>query len=451
MSNLFNEQEISSDTVISVSQITKKIKSLLEPNLKNIWIKGEISNLRIQQSGHCYFSLKDNESQIPCVFFNRYYIGCNFALKEGLEINVLGDIVVYEPYGRYQISIKFAQESGKGNLYLIFEKLKEKLKQEGMFDAINKIELPSLPKRIALITSPTGAAIKDFIKTLKRKDYKGVIDLFPVKVQGKDAHLDIINAINHISTNNSKYDLLVLTRGGGSIEDLWTFNEENLARALYNCKVASLSAIGHEIDIVLTDLVADKRAETPTGAAEIIASNFLNNVDALNILNKSFNLALKNNIKSLNDHINNNVNKLALLSPQNQIDKLSIKIDFYEKKLVGNISNTIKKKNIPLNSLVNKYFKCHPENYLKYKNTKLELCIKEMNQLKFNFIKNKFNELKNLESRINNNDIKSTLKRGYVILKNESNKILSRLEDAKKESNINAYMYDGEISLKTKK
>ena len=441
---------IEADTIQTVSELTKEIKILLEPNFKNLWVKGEISNLRIQQSGHCYFSLKDSNSQIPCVFFSRYANACDFALEEGMEILVFGDLSIYEPYGRYQMSIKMAQKSGQGNLHLLFEKLKEQLKKEGLFDTVHKKLIPKLPKGIALITSPTGAAIKDFIRILRRRGFSGSIDLIPVKVQGKTAHKEIIQAFKHLGEKESHYDLIVLTRGGGSIEDLWTFNEESLARSLFECPIPVISAVGHEIDTVLTDLVADYRAETPSGAAEFISSNYLSTKEAFNNLKNTILSKIKDTFKVQDLALLNASKSLSHLTPQNSIDKKSIQLDVFEKKLSHKLNTLISDKRSALTERLSRLAQQHPMHYFKAQNSQLRIRGHQIEQLLNSSFDIKQAEFSNLNRRLENSSISSSLKRGFVILKDPTNGLLGTLSAAEKEKKIKACFFDGEIHLENK-
>lgn len=442
---------IEADTIQTVSEITKEIKILLEPNFKNLWVKGEISNLRIQHSGHCYFSLKDSNSQIPCVFFSRYANACDFALEEGMEIVVFGDLSLYEPYGRYQMSIKMAQKSGQGNLHLLFEKLKDQLKKEGLFDTVHKKLIPKLPKNIALITSPTGAAIKDFMRILRRRGFSGSIDLIPAKVQGKTAYKEIIEAVEYVAQKENHYDLLVVTRGGGSIEDLWTFNEEALARSLFQCPVPIISAVGHEIDTVLTDLVADYRAETPSGAAEFISSNYLTTNEAFKNLKNTIISIIKDTFKVQNLNLLNDSKSLALLTPQHSIDKKSIQLDVFEKKLSHKLNTSISEKRSACSGRLSRLARQHPMHYLKSQDSQLRIREHQLDQLVDSSFKVKQAKFSNLNRRLENSSIQSSLKRGFVILKDPSNDVLGSLSSAVAQKNIKACFYDGEIELENKK
>lgn len=445
MKDLF---QIDSDSVQSVSELTSEIKNHLEPKFKNLWVKGEISNLRSQQSGHYYFSLKDASSQIPCVFFNRYASNSDCLLEDGAEIFVYGDLSIYEPYGRYQLTVKLAHQSGKGNLHLLFEKLKKKLFDEGLFALDQKKELPLLPQKIALITSPTGAAIQDFLRILKRREFKGAIDLLPTQVQGKTAHLEMIKAIEYVSQNDNNYDLILLMRGGGSLEDLWAFNEEALARTLFSCPIPSISAIGHEIDIVLTDLVADLRAETPSAAAELISSNFIQSKDRYERAKSELNKQVSDRFNDFKNYISNTSQKFALMTPQNRIDKKSLYIDLLEKKIAQHLNSALKSKNQLASKAFSRFAQHHPKQKLASIASELTIRQRQLHQLKNASLKNLGAHCRYLKHRLDHSSIQSSLKRGFVILKNNKKQVLSSLKDADKESDFLALFHDGTLKLK---
>lgn len=257
------------EQVLSVKQVNNYIKSALErhPTLSDLWIKGEISNYTLHRSGHMYFSVKEEGSVLKSVMFAGSTRGLRFIPKEGTKVIIRGNITVYEPNGQYQLVVREMQQDGIGNLHLAYEELKEKLQKEGLFHAINKKEIPQYPKTIGIITSPTGAALHDMISTIKRRYPIARILLAPVVVQGDSAPRSIIEAIE-LMNSYKEVDVLIVGRGGGSIEDLWGFNHEGVARAIYASNIPIISAVGHETDFTIADFVADMRAPTPTGAAE---------------------------------------------------------------------------------------------------------------------------------------------------------------------------------------
>ena len=255
--------------IISVTELNKLAKSLLENGIPKLWIEGEISNLARPASGHIYFSLKDETSQIRCAWFKqRQSINAN-DISNGMKMLALGKISLYQPRGEYQFIIEKMETAGEGDLKRKYEELKQKLFNEGLFDRERKLEIPKLPKKIGVITSPSGAAIRDVLSILKRRFPLLPIVIFPITVQGDNAAPDIENALKNANLR-ADCDVLILTRGGGSLEDLWAFNEEIVARAIHVSKIPIISAIGHETDTTIADFVSDVRAPTPSGAAEIV-------------------------------------------------------------------------------------------------------------------------------------------------------------------------------------
>jgi len=269
------EKEKTHTRIYSVWEITRYIRQKLDSDelLRDIYIKGELSNVSQPTSGHVYFTLKDEYSELRCVMFRNRNALLKFRLEDGMSVIVRGHISVYEKRGRYQLYVEELQESGIGALYRAFEQLKKKLKDEGMFDATHKKPIPVIPHTIGIITSPTGAAIRDMINITRRRFPHVHILLAPVAVQGEEAAPQIVNAIklmNRVNRELEKVDVLVVGRGGGSIEELWAFNEESVARAIFASEIPVISAVGHETDFTISDFVADRRAATPSEAAELV-------------------------------------------------------------------------------------------------------------------------------------------------------------------------------------
>jgi len=263
------DEQRSTKLVLTVTELTQQIKSVLEDSFGFVWVVGEVSNLRKPTSGHLYFTLKDQESQIAAVMFKNRNMSLKFQLEDGMEVIAGGLISVYERRGNYQIIAEELEPRGLGALQLAFEQLKEKLQKEGLFAPEHKVPLPLLPQRIGVITSPTGAAIRDILNVIERRFSNVHILIYPVLVQGDEAAGQIAQAIQDFD-RVADVDVIILARGGGSLEDLWAFNEEIVARAIYNCKTPIISAIGHEIDFTIADFVSDYRAPTPSAAAEIV-------------------------------------------------------------------------------------------------------------------------------------------------------------------------------------
>lgn len=253
----------------SVSSLTANIKQILEEKFSIIWISGEISNLRIPTSGHAYFTLKDEKAQISAVIFKGQLRQLGFGLQDGTTIVGMGRISVYEPRGTYQIILEYIEPHGLGALQLAFEQLKRKLDKEGLFDLHHKRPLPVLPQKIGVITSPSGSVIRDILNVSRRRFPNLDISVFPVRVQGTSAPMEVIKAIGHANQYCNDLDILILARGGGSLEDLAAFNDESVARAIFDSRIPVISAVGHETDYSIADFVADFRAPTPSAAAEI--------------------------------------------------------------------------------------------------------------------------------------------------------------------------------------
>src|SRR6516225_5553291 len=255
--------------VYTVSDLTARIRDLLARNFTDVSVQGEISNCRPAASGHLYFTLKDERAQVRCVFFKQQQRGMRFRPEDGLKVTVRGSVSVYEARGEYQIYVESLEPAGRGALQLAFEQLKKRLETEGLFDAKRKKPLPLLPSRIGLITSPSGAAVRDVVRILKRRFPNVHLTLYPVRVQGEGAADGIVKALAYFNRKRSA-DVLLLVRGGGSLEDLWSFNEESVARSMVACAIPVISGVGHETDFTIADFVADVRASTPSAAAELV-------------------------------------------------------------------------------------------------------------------------------------------------------------------------------------
>ena len=259
-----------SQNSLSVSELTLKIKSLIEPEFSDVWVKGEISNFKHHTSGHMYFTLKDKAAELRCVMFRGLNQKIKFKPEDGMDVLIQGKVTVYETRGQYQLIVQAMEPAGIGTLYLAFEALKKQLQSEGLFDPAKKTPLPKYPKKVGIVTSQSGAALSDMLNIFQRRAPYVELILRPTVVQGEEASRDIVNGIIELDRINT-IDIIIIGRGGGSIEDLWPFNEELLARAISQCKTPIISAVGHETDITISDMVSDVRAPTPSAAAEISA------------------------------------------------------------------------------------------------------------------------------------------------------------------------------------
>lgn len=257
------------EKIWTVAELTRLVKDVLEQTFYPFWVSGEISNLTIHRSGHVYFSLKDARSQVQCVFFRGAQKAREAGLTEGMSVEAQGRLTVYEPRGNYQLTVSQLRPKGKGGLQQAFEELKAKLRAEGLFDDDRKRPVPALPARIGVVTSPSGAAIRDFLHVLNRRFAGMSVRIFPAAVQGDRAAGEIVQGIRHFNREGG-VDVIVVTRGGGSLEDLWPFNEEVVARAIAESAIPVISGVGHEVDFTISDLVADLRVPTPSAAAELV-------------------------------------------------------------------------------------------------------------------------------------------------------------------------------------
>ena len=312
--------------IYSVSELTDDIKVLLENTFPEVWVEGEISNFSQSQSGHIYFSLKDPKSTLRCVFFRGVNQGLKFSLKDGLQCLAGGRINVYAPSGQYQLNIQRLEPKGAGALQLAFEQLKEKLTQEGLFEPAHKRPLPLLPLRVGVVTSPTGAAIRDILNILKRRAPFVKIILNPVKVQGEGAAEEVAQAIKEFN-QYKEVDVLIVGRGGGSLEDLWAFNEEIVARAIYNSRIPVISAVGHEIDWTIADFTADLRAPTPSAAAELVARQKDDLMSELRHVFSRMSSSMHNKIKTLHKELFRFQDAYVLKYPLNFIQLSLQRID----------------------------------------------------------------------------------------------------------------------------
>lgn len=350
--------------IYTVSQLTSSIKIVLEDSFQNIWIEGEVSNLDKPSSGHFYFTLKDDKSELKCVFFKSSNEKIKFEMKDGMQILCSGRISIYEKRGVYQLYVTKAEPKGVGALQLAFEQLKERLFKEGLFDKAHKKEIPLLPERIGIVTSTTGAAIRDILHVLDKRFSNIEVVINPVKVQGDGAGKEIASAIEEFNALKN-VDVMIIGRGGGSLEDLWAFNEEIVARAIYNSEIPIISAVGHEIDWTISDFVADVRAPTPSVAAEIVVlkkSELLDRLDEiekkimsfpadivkgheqrLDEIERSMVLRFKHYMELKEENFKLVSEKIELLSPLGILDRgYSISFKLPDRKIIKN-SGVIKK------------------------------------------------------------------------------------------------------------
>ena len=362
------------DKYLTVSQINKYIKYKLDTdqNLKTVYLKGEISNFKNHTSGHFYFTLKDENSRILAVMFKSSAKNVNFTPADGMNVLVVGRISAYEANGAYQIYVEQMLEDGVGNLYLELEKLKKKLGEKGYFDKEHKKPIPKFPKKIGVITASTGAAIRDIITTINRRYNLAEVILFPSLVQGEGAKEDIVK--NLLLADTMDLDVIILGRGGGSIEDLWAFNEEIVADAIYNLKTPIISAVGHEIDFTISDFVSDLRAPTPTAAAELAVPNKIEIIDKIHQLKLRLGKSVLNKIELNENKIKALLNSYVLKNPLNLYENKAQKLDSLIDKLIIHTNNIFESKCYRYISILDKLEALNPIKTLKrgYSITKID-------------------------------------------------------------------------------
>jgi exodeoxyribonuclease VII large subunit len=358
--NVFNLPTDEAGRVESVSEFTRRVKTVLETGVRPGWVRGEISNFRAQASGHVYFSLKDAGAQLACVLFRGDALRQTVALRDGLQVLAFGEISVYEQRGQYQLIVRLLVEDGQGRLQQEFERLKQRLADEGLFDAARKLPIPSMPDTIGFITSPTGAAVQDFIRILLRRNWRGRLVILPAKVQGEGAAADMIEMLKQAEALGI-FDLLVIGRGGGSMEDLWAFNEEPLVRAVAACPVPIISAVGHEIDFTLCDFAADIRAETPSAAAELISSTFVSGLERTGHAAESMNDIVDATVDRCRERLDHARSRLRLLSPRSVIEQNHLRLDDLSNRVLAAVRAGLQKQRQQFTLLAGRYRNCSPE------------------------------------------------------------------------------------------
>ena len=405
---------------LTVTQLTKYIKYKIDNdiNLREVYLKGEISNFKAHTRGHFYFTIKDEGSRINAVMFASSASKVKFTPEDGMKILVTGRISVYEATGGYQIYVNEMMEDGVGNLYVAFEQLKKKLASEGLFDDKYKKPIPKIPERVGVITAPTGAAIRDIISTINRRFPLTEVILLPSLVQGEGAKEDIVRQIKR--AENYNLDVLIVGRGGGSIEDLWAFNEEIVARAIFECPIPIISAVGHEIDFTIADFVADLRAPTPTGAAEIAVPNKADVINYINQLNLRSRKAVGNILELKKKRLDNIKSNYILNNPLDLYSAKIQKLDYLTESLVKNYKNIIDKEKIKLNNIKTRPLFSNP------------LLILDKTKQKYTLLLGKLDALSPLK----------TLERGYGIIK-LNDKAVTSIKDLKKDDLINIELKDG--------
>ncbi len=389
------------NTIWTVSDVNLALKDLIEGSLYPIWLNGEVGTLQIHRSGHVYLTIKDKNSQIKGVFFNGAKIATNMNLSVGTQVEVFGKLTVYEPRGEYQLAVSKMRPVGIGNLQMRFEKLKKMLSDEGLFSEIRKKKLPLLPNQIGVVTSPGGAAIRDFLQIIERRFPNIVIKIYPTPVQGLGVEKQISAGVNFFNRTKS-VDVIIVTRGGGSMEDLWAFNEEILARTIADSQIPVISAIGHEIDFTICDFVADKRVPTPSAAAELVIGRQEEFVEYINNCQKRIKYAIELYLEKFQRRFERLSNSYVFKEPIHLVREKQQKID----ELTHNI----------------------------------ELFINQKKE-------REFAKLAQIEARLKNLDPFSVLKRGYSVLTDKKTGTIITSHKIQQGSQVSARVSDGNIDM----
>ena len=385
--------------ILSVGELTRRIKSVLETDFNEVTVEGEISNFKRHSSGHFYFSLKDSSAQISCTMWRGRNISLRFSPQDGMKVIARGSISVYEPRGNYQLDCVELLPAGLGELQLAFERLKQKLADEGLFETENKKKLPRFPERIGIVTSPTGAALQDMLNIISRRYPCVEILLMPVRVQGNEAAAEIANAIS-VLNEIGNCDVIIIGRGGGSLEDLWAFNEEIVARAIFASKIPVVSAIGHEIDFCISDFVADLRAPTPSAAAELVVPN-RNDVADL----------IQNNSAQMHSYIDEQIQ--------------------YARERIQ--------------SLVKSYSFKQPLDTVRHNIQKLDELQNVLEQITTFQFQTRQHKLNAFVARLHSLNPDAVLRRGYAIVSKKKTTIMS-LHQLKNDDDVRIRFYDGEVA-----
>ena len=444
---------IQNEEIISVGELNKSAKYILENAFNNVSVIGEISNLSRPASGHMYFTLKDEDGAIRCAMFKNQNIKLNFSPENGDQCVLKGQVSIYAPRGDYQLIVKSIEPAGSGNLMQKFEALRKKLDDEGLFDKNKKMVMPSSPKHIAIITSPSTAAFQDIISTVQRRAPSAQISLSEASVQGESAHVSIIKALNRVINfnelnSNNKVDVVILSRGGGSIEDLWCFNNEELAREIFSFPIPTISGVGHEIDFTICDFVSDIRVPTPTASAELVSEFIYQLSDKLNNNNNKLHKSIEYIFEDIRQSIN--LNKSKLKNPLTLLREKSQTLDNMDLRLRQNHNNLMLKRLNKLKNMAAMVNNKSPLSKLTILQEKVNNVYKSLNRGIEEKLKSKRNTLERLSKNIQILSPLSILDRGYAIIINNKGLALKSSSETDKGEKLKARLSKGSIDIEVK-
>jgi len=418
---LFDQQ---SRTIYSVTRLNREVRGLLESNFGLLWIEAEISNFSTPSSGHWYFSLKDDRAQVKCAMFKNRNMLVRFRPKSGEKVLVRARISVYEPRGDYQLIIEHMEAAGQGDLQRQFDELKARLDAEGLFKSENKKDLPSYPQRIGVITSPSGAAIKDVLSVLERRYPSADVLIYPVSVQGDASMREIIQALS-TAAERKDCDVLILTRGGGSIEDLWSFNDESVARTIAHCPIPIVAGVGHETDFTIADFVADRRAPTPSVAAEMVTPDQQELESHLSRLKQRHQQQFQHFFKHKSLQYKQLHARLTLQDPKRQLQQQHQQLDELTQRLQRAMQQHVKQKKWELQSVKQRINAQHPRTVLKQRKVSLHQFETSLSQSMQQVLSNNTNRLTLASRSLDTLSPLKTLDRGYAIALSNDHAITS--------------------------
>jgi len=433
--------------IFSVSQLNHAVKGLLEENFGLVWIQGEVSNLARPSSGHIYFSLKDRNAQVRCAMFRAKNSLVNFNIENGVEVVARARVGMYEARGEYQLIVEALEPAGDGLLRMKFEELKHKLSLEGLFDEDNKFELPKYPRQIGVITSPTGAALQDILSTLKRRNSAVPVVIYPTAVQGESAKHEIVRALE-AANRRDECDLLIVARGGGSLEDLWSFNEEIVVRAIYESEIPIISGIGHEIDFTLADFTADVRAPTPTAAAEISTTP----LDAMLHELESLQVQLCRQLEQLIKHGQQQLllQKSRLQHPGERIEQLFQRADDLTDRLPRALKNLLALKVSRTNHLSTLLHNRSPSPRIGAYTQNCQQQVQRLSSACFLHLTEQRAALSELERTLGAVSPNATLARGYAIISDAKKQIVRNADDYQIGNELDARLAKGSLKVTIK-
>jgi exodeoxyribonuclease VII large subunit len=432
--------------IFSVSQLNRQARQLLETHLPLLWVEGELSNVSIPSSGHWYFTLKDDQAQVRCCMFRNRNMSVRFKPQQGQHVLLRARVSLYEGRGDYQIIAEHMEEAGSGALQRAFDELKHRLSQEGMFNEAHKKSLPALPRHIGVITSPTGAAIHDVLSVLERR-FAGIpVTVIPVAVQGKESAPQIVKAID-LANRSGLFDVLLLTRGGGSMEDLWSFNEEIVARAIFNSELPIISAVGHEVDFTIADFVADLRAPTPSAAAELLVpdgDDWLDKFIGFEVLLEE---AMFRRLQQWQRHLHNLRQRLR--HPRERLEQQSQRLDNLELRLKNHIKHLLSDFKNRIRQLEIRQQAHHPQVRLQQLKERVAAQHQRLQTAQFRLIERKQQTLGAAVRMLNTLSPLNTLDRGYALLTDaQTQKVITRSDQMMPGTTLNARVAQGEFVCK---